>query len=216
MENKPMPSGPVQLPVAGTTISGDLVVPADPSGLVVLAFASGGGRHRRDQRELASALNQEHMATLLVDILSAEEESVSVTEAREPPTDVLAGRIEAVLDWAHERDDIGALPFGILTEASTSPAALAAAARRPEEVKALVLRGGALDDPESHIEDVSSPTLVLVGDRAVEDAAKQASARMLGPVRVERLSSREPIAEEPEMSGVVARASSAWLGMHLH
>ncbi len=216
MENKPTPSGPVQLPVAGTTISGDLVVPADASGLVVLAFASGGGRHRREQRELASSLNHDHLATFLVDLLSPEEESVTVIEAREPQTDVLATRMEAVLDWAHERQDVGALPLGILSEASTSPAALAAAARRPAEVKALVLRGGALEEPESHLEEVSSPTLVLVGDGAVEDAAKQTCAKMHAKVRVERLSSREPIAEEPETSGVVARASSAWLGMHLH
>ncbi len=70
--------------------------------------------------------------------------------------------------------------------------------------------------PEIHLEEVSSPTLGLVGDGAVEDAATQACAKMRADVRVERLASREPIAEEAETSGVVARASSAWLGMHLH
>ncbi|MBC7172153.1 MAG: hypothetical protein H5U40_07005, partial [Polyangiaceae bacterium] len=199
----------------GTSIGGDLAIPPEPRGLVILAFASGGGRHRREQRELASSLNHDRLATLLVDLLSPAEEGVEATSSRSPETSVLAKRIEGILDWAHERSDIGDLPLGILSEASTGAAALTTAARRPDEVKALVLRGGDLYEVEAELGKISSPTLVLVGDQAVEAAAKEAGAKIRGELRVERLASRDPIGEEPGMPDSVARASSDWLGRHL-
>ncbi len=214
MQPKPTPSGPVRLPAAGTTIPGDLAVPPEAEGLVVLAFASGEGRHRRDERELASFLNRDRLATVLVDLLTPEEEAASIDGDRVPGDDVLATRLDSVLAWARGTDAVRALPVARLTEPAPPTAALAAAARRPGEVKALVLRGGAVDAADK-LGRTGAPTLVLVGDRANEDAAKEAGARTRGELRVEWIPSRSPVADAPDATGVVARASSAWLARHL-
>jgi pimeloyl-ACP methyl ester carboxylesterase len=134
-------------------------------GLVVFAHGSGSGRRSPRNRYVAEELNRRGLATLLFDLLT---ENESFDRANVFDIRLLARRLGEALDWKAERDDLAGLPVGLFGASTGAAAALAAAAERPDEVAAVVSRGGRPDLAEGALAQVRAPTLLVVGGADVD------------------------------------------------
>jgi putative phosphoribosyl transferase len=162
-----------------------LVVPDGAAGLVVFAHGSGSSRFSPRNRYVAGVLEEAGLATLLVDLLTREEERVDFrTREHRFDIDLLTERVADALGWAASLD----LPIGLFGASTGAAAALAAAARDPEAVRAVVSRGGRPDLAGSALSGVQAPTLLIVGgrdelvldlNRRARDAMKSAAALAL-------------------------------------
>src|SRR5205823_233737 len=136
----------VTIDVDGAAISGDLTLPAKTRGLVVFAHGSGSSRHSPRNKQVAQTLNEAGIGTLLVDLLTADEEQVDV-QTRELRFDIglLAERLGAATDWLAEQPETAALARGYFGASTGAAAALIAAAERSDLTDAVVSRGGRPD-----------------------------------------------------------------------
>lgn len=155
----------VTVPVREGEIRGDLVAPPEPIGTVVFAHGSGSGRMSPRNRSVAAELQASGIATVLLDLLTPEEEAVD-SQTREFRFDIprLAGRLVNVIDLAEGWSETAGKPVGLYGASTGGAAALIAAARRPEPVRAVVLRGARSDLAGSDVRRVRAPTLFLVGE----------------------------------------------------
>nr|WP_200900040.1 hypothetical protein [Synechococcus sp. GFB01] len=121
----PLPAGPieVQVPAGGRHLPGQLMLPPGAAGLVVFAHGSGSSRFSARNQAVAATLQQGSLATLLFDLLSAEEERIDRRD-RSLRFDIplLAERVVAAIDWARQESALAALPIGLFG-ASTGAAA---------------------------------------------------------------------------------------------
>src|SRR5215213_707829 len=159
---------PVQIPVGSMSLSGDLNIPDGAQGVVLFAHGSGSGRHSPRNRYVAKVLQEAGLGTLLFDLLTEDEELID-DQTRHLRFDIglLADRLVMATDWllpqfdVSNRNDIpGIAYFGASTGAA---AALVAAAKRADVVKAVVSRGGRPDLAGEYLGQVRAPTLLLVG-----------------------------------------------------
>ncbi|HET8976277.1 MAG TPA: phosphoribosyltransferase family protein [Solirubrobacterales bacterium] len=141
-------------------LHGDLRMPAAPAGLVIFAHGSGSSRLSPRNREVAAALNEAGMATLLFDLLS-DAEAASRTNVFD--IDLLSARLVAVTRWASERPDLSGLPLGYFGASTGAAAARCGAAELGERIGAVVSRGGRPDLAAPRLGEVSAPTLLIVG-----------------------------------------------------
>jgi dienelactone hydrolase len=136
----------VRIPADGVLLEGDLTVPADAGGIVVFAHGSGSGRFSPRNRAVADVLVRAGVATLLMDLLTAQEERVDLrTRHLRFDIGLLARRVIATIDWLGSEATIKDLPVGCFGASTGAAAALVAAAERPERVRAVVSRGGRPD-----------------------------------------------------------------------
>jgi putative phosphoribosyl transferase len=172
---------PVSIPSNGVVLSGSLVVPDDAAGIVLFAHGSGSSRLSPRNRFVARELEARGLATLLLDLLTAEEE-VQDQSAGQFRFDIrlLAARLGAVARWVAGIDEVRSLPMGYFGASTGAAAALLAAAQDPERVGAIVSRGGRPDLAGQALIHVHAPTLLLVGgnDEAVLGLNRQALARL--------------------------------------
>ncbi len=133
----------VTVPAGTARLAGDLAVPEGARGVVLFAHGSGSGRHSPRNRQVAAALGQAGLATLLLDLLTEEEEAVDRDRA-ELRFDIalLAGRLMAAMDWLAGDPRTSALPIGLFGASTGAAAALVAAAERPLQIAAVVVVGG--------------------------------------------------------------------------
>ncbi|MGI5211695.1 dienelactone hydrolase family protein [Plantactinospora sp. CA-290183] len=206
------------IPTGGVELTGDLVVPADPSGIVLFAHGSGSSRHSPRNRAVAGTLNRYALATLLVDLLTrGEEELDDRTGELRFDIGLLTGRLVGIVDWLRGGGAGAALPIGLFGASTGAAAALSAAAARPAEVRAVVSRGGRPDLAGPDLSRVRAATLLLVGglDEQVIPLNEQALARM-GPVAQLRIvPGATHLFEEPGTLEQVARDAAGWFGTHL-
>lgn len=151
----------VRIPVGSDIeLDGDLNVPAGAGGVVVFAHGSGSGRHSPRNRYVADVLVRAGLGTVLVDLLTSDEERVDL-ETRELRFDIplLAGRLVGIVDW------LGDQPIGLFGASTGAAAALIAATERPSTVRAVVSRGGRPDLARDALPRVAAPTLLIVGGR---------------------------------------------------
>jgi len=143
-----------------------LTLPEHASGLVLFAHGSGSSRHSPRNRAVAETLNQRALATLLIDLLTTDEEQIDAG-TRELRFDIglLADRLVGVIDWLREEPPTAALPVGLFGASTGAVAALVAAAARPDTVRAVVSRGGRPDLAGPALAQVRAPTLLIVGER---------------------------------------------------
>lgn len=154
----------VQIKAGAARLDGDLVLPAGARGAVVFAHGSGSGRYSPRNRQVASELNRLGLGTLLIDLLTQKEESMDAqTRHLRFNIELLSERLIAAVDWLTSREVSPALAIGCYGASTGAAAALVAAARRPETVRAVVSRGGRVDLAEDHLKDVRAPTLLIVG-----------------------------------------------------
>lgn len=211
-------SGDVTLSADGVALAGTLALPQDPVGLVLFAHGSGSSRHSPRNRFVAGALNDGGLATLLIDLLNAEEEAVDVrTRALRFDIPLLAGRVVAMVDRVADEAAARGLPVGLFGSSTGAAAALIAAARRPERVAAVVSRGGRADLAGDALDRVRAPTLLIVGglDRVVLTLNEQALERLPGEGRLEIVAGATHLFEEPGALERVAALARDWFVAHL-
>jgi predicted phosphoribosyltransferase/dienelactone hydrolase len=142
-------------------LDADLALPARPRGLVVFAHGSGSSRLSSRNRAVARSLNQRGLATLLFDLLTTRENAEPSARFDIP---LLAERLQAAVAWARAEPRVSALPVGLFGASTGAAAALVLAARAPDQVAAVVSRGGRPDLAGFRVLGrVLAPTLLVVG-----------------------------------------------------
>jgi putative phosphoribosyl transferase len=153
----------------GVALPGELIMPDGASGVVLFAHGSGSSRHSPRNRAVAAGLTEAGFGTLLFDLLTADEGRADAqTAALRFDIDLLAGRLIAAVDWLDGQELAGGLPRGLFGASTGAAAALAAAAERPDHVRAVVSRGGRPDLAGSALARVQAPVLLIVGGRDAE------------------------------------------------
>jgi putative phosphoribosyl transferase len=195
-------------------VAGDLVVPDPAHGVVIFAHGSGSSRHSPRNRQVARALNERGLVTLLLDLLTVEEES---ERANVFDVELLAGRLVAATRWARAEPQLGQLPVGYFGASTGAGAALWAAAELGEEIGAVVSRGGRPDLAARRLRDVRVPTLLIVGghDEIVIELNRQARDLMTARCEVAVVPGATHLFEEPGALEEVARLASEWFERHL-
>lgn len=209
---------PVQIPDDDVRLDADLRLPADAAGLIVFAHGSGSSRHSRRNRDVAEALGAGRFATLLLDLLTPQEESVDqYTREFRFDIDRLARRVVAAIDWARAQDELRRLKIGCFGASTGAAAALIAAAKRPDQVGAVVSRGGRPDLAGAALSHVRAPTLLIVGgaDEPVIALNEEAMTHLAAPVRLEIVPQATHLFEEPGALAKVSHLALQWFQLHL-
>jgi putative phosphoribosyl transferase len=208
---------PVVVPADRAALAGDLTSPPTPRGLVLFAHGSGSSRHSPRNRYVADVLNNAGLATLLVDLLTEEEDELD-RRTRELRFDIalLAERVLRALDWLATDPATRELAVGIFGASTGAAAALAAAASRPD-VRAVVSRGGRPDLAGGSLLEVRTPTLLLVGgaDTVVLDLNREAIEALAGPSELVVVPGASHLFEEPGALEEVARLARDWFARFL-
>lgn len=204
-----MSQGTFEIPAPPVHLVGDLTVPDDAGGLVVFAHGSGSSRLSRRNRQVASALNERSLATLLLDLLTPEEER---DRANVFDIELLSSRLVAATRWANAHHQTSGLPGGYFGASTGAAAALCAAATLGDSVGAVVSRGGRPDLAGECLERVTAPTLLIVGgaDQTVLVLNEQAGARLRCPHRIEIVPGATHLFEEPGALEHVSELAAAW------
>jgi putative phosphoribosyl transferase len=157
------------VPARGVTLAGTLTVPTPAHGVVVFAHGSGSGRFSPRNRAVAGELVDASLATLLIDLLTNEEEVEDVKTAHlRFDVELLADRVVSAVDWLSTEADLADLPVGCFGASTGAAAALIAAADRPQRIGAVVSRGGRPDLAGDDLQRVEALTLLIVGGRDTE------------------------------------------------
>jgi putative phosphoribosyl transferase len=194
---------------------GNLVVPEGACGLVLFAHGSGSSRFSPRNRYVAGVLEDARLATLLVDLLTPGEEEVDLcTRELRFDIELLAGRLLAAAAWAARDGRTRELPLGLFGASTGAGAALVAAAREPDAVRAVVSRGGRPDLAGLALAEVRAPTLLVVGgrDEVVRDLNRRAAEAMTRAhaVQLEVVRGATHLFEEPGALERVADLARAW------
>jgi putative phosphoribosyl transferase len=209
---------PVAVPLDGQSLSGDLGMPADPRGVVIFAHGSGSSRHSPRNQYVARTLEQRHLATLLIDLLTPQEEAID-DQTAEYRFDIpmLAGRLVTIVDWLHRHKETASLPIGLFGASTGGGAALIAAAERPREIAAVVSRGGRPDLAGKALTKVTTPTLLIVGefDSPVIQMNRDAMEQMRGEVQLEIVPGATHLFEQPGTLERVAELAGNWFAQQL-
>jgi pimeloyl-ACP methyl ester carboxylesterase len=188
----------LRIPVSGATLNADLVVPVDARGLVLFAHGSGSGRHSHRNQFVARVLQQSDIATLLMDLLTEEEERIdNHTRELRFNIDLLAERLASTLKWAVGQPALQKLPIGLFGASTGAAAALVAAAKDPDHVASVVSRGGRPDLARESLKEVKAPN-------------EQAKAQMPGEVSLKIVPRATHLFEEPGALAQVADFAAAW------
>jgi pimeloyl-ACP methyl ester carboxylesterase len=214
-------TGPIEVRVAADRASliGDLVVPSRSRGLVLFAHGSGSGRKSPRNQYVAGKLQVAGLATLLLDLLTSDEERLDLERAHlRFDIPFLADRLRAATRWSKTRKDLADLPFGYFGASTGAAAALVAAGEAGGgAVRAIVSRGGRPDLAGPALALVEAPTLLIVGGHDVQvlDLNRQALARLHCEKQLSVIPGASHLFEEPGALEEVARQASAWFRAHL-
>jgi dienelactone hydrolase len=209
----------VRIHLPGAVLSGDLTLPAGTTGLVIFAHGSGSSRRSPRNRFVAQRINAEGVGTLLVDLLTAEEEERDeVTRELRFDIGLLARRVAQVVAWVWSQEETAHLLIGLFGASTGAAAALVAAAELPAgAVRTVVSRGGRPDLAREQLPQVRCPVLLIVGglDDVVIDLNKQARALMRCETELVVVPGATHLFEEEGALEEVADLAAAWLGERL-
>ncbi|MGH3982913.1 MAG: dienelactone hydrolase family protein [Pseudonocardiaceae bacterium] len=208
---------PVVIESRGGELAGDLTVPSDPLGIVVFAHGSGSSRHSSRNRAVAEDLQRSDFATLLLDLLTEDEEQMDVrTGQLRFDIGLLAGRVTTAVEQIREHPAVRGLPVGMFG-ASTGAAAALVAAAHDHSIRAVVSRGGRPDLAGDALRRVRAPTLLIVGslDEQVLDLNRRASQQLVATSNIEVVQGATHLFEEPGALEEVARLAARWLQDHV-
>jgi putative phosphoribosyl transferase len=208
----------VRVHAGQVVLEGDLVAPPGASGIVVFAHGSGSSRHSPRNRYVAGVLQAGGLATLLIDLLTPEEEAVDLRTAHlRFDIGLLAARLVGASDWLVGQPATRDLRVGYFGASTGGGAALVAAAERPQAVHAVVSRGGRPDLAGAALSRVLAPTLLIVGERdtPVIEMNEAALARLEGVKRLEIVPGATHLFEEPGTLEEVARLARDWFERYL-
>ncbi|MFI2709209.1 dienelactone hydrolase family protein [Micromonospora sp. NPDC018662] len=208
----------VSVPVVEGGLTGDVSVPSGAGGVVLFAHGSGSSRQSPRNVAVARALHARGLATLLVDLLTVDEEARDeVTAELRFDIGMLAERLAGIVDWMGADPELGRLPIGLFGASTGAAAALVAAAARPDRVGAVVSRGGRPDLGGSSLTAVRAPTLLLVGglDEQVITLNEQARDELGEVAELRIVPGATHLFEEPGTLEQVADQAGAWFVAHL-
>jgi len=208
---------PVRVSADRVGLEGNLALPGSALGVVLFAHGSGSGRHSPRNRYVARALREAGLATLLVDLLTEEEEVDLRTRHLRFDIGLLAERLVGATKWLAQNSDTRNLRIGYFGASTGAAAALVAAAEHPEPVGAIVSRGGRPDLAGPALPRVAAPTLLIVGgnDFPVIDMNRDALEQMRTEKRLEIVPGATHLFEEPGALEQVARLAAGWFVGHL-
>jgi len=199
-------------------LAGDLAVPEQARGFVMFAHGSGSSRFSPRNRYVADTLHQQRLATLLIDLLTEEEEELDDRSGRlRFDIRMLADRLVALCGWAKRVPELRDLQVGLFGASTGGGAALLAAAQQPHSVHAVVSRGGRPDLAGAALTRVMAPALLIVGERdeAVIELNQRAMSQMRAEVRLEIVPGATHLFEEAGALEMVAHLAADWFTMHL-
>jgi putative phosphoribosyl transferase len=206
----------VKVRVAG--LEGELTVPEPAAGAVIFAHGSGSSRRSPRNRHVADLLNEGGLATLLIDLLTEDEQEVDLQTAQlRFDIPFLADRLVVIAQWLSHQPQAADLKLGYFGASTGAGAALVAAAEIPERVHAVVSRGGRIDLAGAATAKVQAPTLAIVGgnDTVVLDLNRKALARMNCVKRLELIPGAGHLFEEPGTLERVATLAREWFAEKL-
>jgi putative phosphoribosyl transferase len=208
----------VHVRVGPVTLEGNIHVSSDARGIVLFAHGSGSSRHSPRNRFVAGVLQDGGLATLLIDLLTADEERIDARTA-ELRFDIglLAGRLASTAEWLKEQPDTRDLSIGCFGASTGGGAALLMAAQHPDLVEAVVSRGGRPDLAGSALPYVRAPTLLIVGgnDAPVIRMNQAALAQLRCEKRLEIVPGATHLFEEPGALEQVATLARDWFSRYL-
>jgi len=208
----------VQIHAGRAVLSGNLNIPKGARALVLFAHGSGSSRLSPRNQFVARIMNDGGLATLLFDLLTPEEETIDM-QSREHRFNIqlLAKRLAHAAGWAKHETQTNNLPIGYFGSSTGGAAALLAAVDAPDDIRAVVSRGGRPDLAGDALPKVQAPTLLIVGsnDDIVLELNEQARDRMRCEVRLEIIPGATHLFEEPGALEKVAKLASDWFARHL-
>lgn len=200
--------------IGRSQLAGDLVLPDAACGVVLFAHSSGSSRFSPRNRFVAEVLQSQRLATVLLDLLTADE-----ADDRRRVFDIplLAERLAQAIDWCRGEPRLSALPLGLFGASTGAAAALVAAAAQPQAVAAVVSRGGRPDLAGDALPRVRAPTLLIVGgdDDVVLQLNRAAQARLACEVQLQVVPGATHLFEEPGALEAVATLAADWFVGHL-
>jgi putative phosphoribosyl transferase len=208
----------VKIESDGAFVEGNLSMPSDSNALVIFAHGSGSSRFSPRNKQVARRINAAGMATLLIDLLTPDEEEVDMMTAEfRFNIDLLARRLVDATKWVKKNMETKMLVVGYFGASTGAAAALMAAARLPTYVKAVVSRGGRPDLAAKYLSRVEAPTLLIVGgnDPEVIEMNKEAMRLIRAEKKLEVIPGATHLFEEPGKLEDVARLSIDWFQNHL-
>lgn len=209
---------PVQVSAGNVTLEGNLCLPEGSRGIVAFAHGSGSSRHSPRNRYVAQFLSDAGLATLLFDLLTAEEETEDIQTGKlRFDINLLTQRLVAATDWLKENIETRELSVGYFGASTGAAAALVAAAERPDIVAAVVSRGGRPDLAKQALPRVKAPTLLIVGghDFPVIEMNQEALAKLNVEKELVIVPGATHLFEEPGALEEVARLAANWFSSHL-
>ncbi len=209
---------PVQVSAGKVPLEGNLSIPEGTQGVVAFAHGSGSSRHSSRNRYVAQVLRDTGLATLLFDLLTAEEEAEDIETGKlRFDISLLAQRLIAVTDWLKENAETRGLSVGYFGASTGAAAALIAAVERPNIVAAVVSRGGRPDLAEKALPRVKAPTLLIVGghDFPVIEMNREALAKLNVEKELAIVPGATHLFEEPGALEEVAKLAANWFVAHL-
>jgi dienelactone hydrolase len=205
--------GAVRIPIEDMVLHGDLRVPPHAKGLVIFVHGSGSSRFSPRNRYVAEALNKRGLATLLLDLLTEEEQRIDA-ETMQYRFDIplLANRSTLAASWAHRQAEMSRLPIGLFGASTGAAAALITAAAMKHQISAVVSRGGRPDLAADVLDKVEAPTLLIVGgeDETVLALNRKAMAGMHCVKKLHVVPGATHLFEEPGALEEVVTVAAEW------
>ncbi|ADI74420.1 dienelactone hydrolase [Methanohalobium evestigatum Z-7303] len=208
----------VQISVDSEQIEGDLTIPNNPDGIIIFAHGSGSSRHSPRNKYVAQNLQDNGFATLLIDLLTPDEDETDrLTGRLRFDIDLLSRRLVTATNWVLNNPETSNLNIGYFGASTGAAAALIAAAQHPMYINAVVSRGGRPDLAEHIFDRVQAPTLLIVGgnDPKVIELNKWAMERMNAKKKLEIVPGATHLFEEPGKLEEVSRLAGEWFKQYL-
>ncbi|MBC7542139.1 MAG: dienelactone hydrolase family protein [Candidatus Sericytochromatia bacterium] len=208
----------VHIPVTHAVLDGDLVLPTVPGGLVLFAHGSGSSRRSPRNQAVAAQLHAHGLGTLLFDLLTPDEDIIDeVSRQFRFDIELLADRLVQATDWCLDQPTLADRPMGFFGASTGAAAALIAAARRRDVIRAVVSRGGRPDLAADWLPQVKAPTLLIVGgnDEPAIRLNQQAAQRMTCERRIAIVPRATHLFGEPGALEAVGQLASDWFAGQL-
>lgn len=208
----------IQVRTPAATIRGELCVAQNAWGIVIFAHGAGSSRLSPRNRRVAEVLQEAGFATLLMDLLSEEEDQLDMfTRKLRFDIPLLAGRADSATEWVQQDDRTAGLAIGYFGASTGAAAALVASVQRPETIKAIVSRGGRPDLADNILGEVQPPTLLIVGseDRTVLEQNQISLKKLNTEKKLVIVPGASHLFEEPGKLDEVAEHARDWFQRYL-
>lgn len=204
----------IKIPIGRVTLEGLLVVPNPAKGLVLFSHGSGSSRFSPRNNFVADVLQKSGLATLLIDLLTEEEDAIYETRF---DIGLLTKRLISVIQWLKSEKKTQNLPIGLFGSSTGAASALQVAAVLGKDIKAVVSRGGRPDLAIETIDKVTAPTLFIVGEQdfTVIELNKEPYEKLRCAKKFEIVPHATHLFEEPGCLEIVAKLAQEWFTGHL-